>query len=855
MSRNRPANGGSEPNPEPQTTDAVSVYGTYGAQAINPVLVPPPPVWSGKDIIAFLTAKAAGYNAATTHDLRDKGLELISNGTEPAPLPSGYMDAQQNPVTRVHSGRSSARRLRRRRSEASRKDRYAMAVESLDALLHTGLVRKKRLAEIRERFDALCKHNGIEFALRDLKEVSARSRSDFILRGHGEEDAQLSYLGRSLPKGTQLQAHEALLLHRQDLLSEFRTDPQILERARKFSEKWARRFLVGANRMAPVGMPNNSSCSEATVKDGGLLGFSIGLGRHELAHELASEKMRGFPPQDSEAVSADLSLPAHGIDLLRAGKALPSYPVALCERGLKIRVITKSSAPLHFVGHPVRKRLMDGLRKDRSCALALSGLDDGRFFSHFDGAVLNSTVSSDLSRASDLLPLDLISAIIDGLERSGKVPDYEIQALRVVAGPQIVDWGFGPELTKRGILMGLPCTWSMLSLVHLFWWTDAIRGYCRETKSSVSGAFSHNRFAICGDDAVFVGYKSVAAKYEQLMEACGAKVSPGKHFKIESDVNDIRQSRCVFLERLYTLVSDRTGKVTSLLCSRSCSIPLRGLVRPENPPMFDNMGRDLSTTKVLRYLFAIDSLWASNPLSERTLAHFCSKNRWLRDAAAKVGLTNGLPIRQGGSGLPVVTLSTEAKLQRYRVITAGEDFRAPSLLRGEVDPNWQLASMLAESDISMFYSDGTFVLLPEGEGPPEPTDAPYVLAGDPRELLKSATAESYQALVFGQGILRGYRPKVSEATLARTVRSWLESLPPVPDGVDLRVPPVAPKRVLLWIRRTWSPDGQLLFPRWVGGTKASEATVRATLFRELLDRSGGFPTDWQSQALGSRSTG
>jgi len=82
-------------------------------------------------------------------------------------------------------------------------------------------------------------------------------------------------------------------------------------------------------------------------------------------------------------------------------------------------------------------------------------------------------LSSDLTAASDLLPLDLISALVEGLisplEARGLEPFWG-EALRVLSGPQNLSWKEGERIwTKRGILMGLPTTWFLLNLVHQFW--------------------------------------------------------------------------------------------------------------------------------------------------------------------------------------------------------------------------------------------------------------------------------------------------------------------------------------------------------------------------------------------------
>jgi len=88
--------------------------------------------------------------------------------------------------------------------------------------------------------------------------------------------------------------------------------------------------------------------------------------------------------------------------------------------------------------------------------------------------------------------------------------------------------------------MGLPTTWFVLNLVHLFWIDEA----CRKTGHS---KFHHKKSAvICGDDLVAFWPKEVVDRYHKLLEACGAKKSQGKHF-----VSDV--GRGVFTEKPFKL--------------------------------------------------------------------------------------------------------------------------------------------------------------------------------------------------------------------------------------------------------------------------------------------------------------
>lgn len=83
-------------------------------------------------------------------------------------------------------------------------------------------------------------------------------------------------------------------------------------------------------------------------------------------------------------------------------------------------------------------------------------------------------LSADLTSATDLFPLDLVRAVVSGLlkarggSRAAKlIPDHFGEVFRRLTGQQDLQWpslGKGC-LTQRGILMGLPTTWTLLNLV------------------------------------------------------------------------------------------------------------------------------------------------------------------------------------------------------------------------------------------------------------------------------------------------------------------------------------------------------------------------------------------------------
>lgn len=104
-------------------------------------------------------------------------------------------------------------------------------------------------------------------------------------------------------------------------------------------------------------------------------------------------------------------------------------------------------------------------------------------------------LSSDLTAASDLLPLDLVEALVEGVLEGARWKNHKRAQLfsklfRVLTGPQMVGWpglkgeqsfamtdnasSFGTK-SKRGIMMGIPTTWFLLNLTHMFWISEAVR--------------------------------------------------------------------------------------------------------------------------------------------------------------------------------------------------------------------------------------------------------------------------------------------------------------------------------------------------------------------------------------------
>lgn len=695
------------------------------------------------------------------------------------------------------------------------------------------------IRSLHERYRKISNGTSIELALRLLKEESSRCRAEWILKGGSSTHAQFSFVGRALPVGSVQQSKDALLQHSVDLSSEFTTDGRILSAARVFSRRWAMRNCLGSHRLAAPDIPTLSGSTESTVRGGGLRGFATSLGLHPDAVALWDDPClkAEITPQEIHNIVGDANILFHGRDLCRdLGQYPKSHVICLRERGLKTRVITKSPAALHFVGHVARKRLLGGLRKDHSSSSPLLGVDDTELINRFVGARAEVCVSTDLTRASDLLPLDLVKSIVEGLIDSGRFTNVECEVMRLLVGPQLLTYDDGlniaPFVSKRGILMGLPITWAILSLVHLFWWDYAIRITCEVTRSNLSESFRNNRFSICGDDALFIGTRAVADAYKDIVSACGGSTSPGKHFECSPlEIRGSTKLRGVFLERLYQFNLE-SGTVVS--GEREEAIPLRSFVDVDTPQELKEFGSSLRLSKNLKILYAFDSVWRQHPGGKLRLASLAdSLFPYVRSFAKNLGLVNGLPLRFGGSGVPTRDPVGKAALLHLARAKLSEEAgnSLPTLLKGEVSSLWKMCTDLATFDIDQYFSEGINIQLNFSDPPPPPVDGAEYVRVAPREvLMRFAIATSYANNLFalGDSITR---PRLSDKSVLRSVRQWRRGLPVLPDDPVIVASVLSTEyhQPIVWVRRTRGPSNNLLYPPWVSESFASEADRKSVV--------------------------
>jgi len=461
------------------------------------------------------------------------------------------------------------------------------------------------------------------------------------------------------------------------LTTPYKTAAPILSRARAFARDWAEKFLDPVLPIVPLGT-SASSCFEFTRAQGGLSSKIFEL-RSELDGDMGfrwiSRGLRQVHPELSSDLEAggydDIAVSLAALNLMwedhRAARIPPAVAMPVPERGWKTRVVTKSQGPSVALGQFLRPWLLRGLKRDGRSSTVLSGDSRKAVERAFGGRVRSKgykVVSSDLTAASDLLPHDLVESLVDGILDSRPLPDWARATFKALTGPMRIMYPWGEIVTtERGILMGLPLTWCLLSLTQLFWVEEAAR--------SVTGfqiRHVRERTAICGDD--LVGHWPVKAidAYHTAALACGAKFSAGKHFV--SDRALVFTEDCAWLvharqreprnpEPRTLLMSDflppswrgpspRVSSRWVVGIRWSESIPLRGLVRPTRLP---------GDKQIVPYWAAIGP--ASEAISGGSLSRFRRVRRvvaclhpTLWSWGRKHGFFVDVPRRFGGLGLP-----------------------------------------------------------------------------------------------------------------------------------------------------------------------------------------------------------
>jgi hypothetical protein len=493
------------------------------------------------------------------------------------------------------------------------------------------------------------------------------------------------------------------------------------------------------------------------------------------------------------------------------------------EPGLKVRIVTKSEGPTLVLGHTARRRLFQGLRQERAVKDVLAG-DEERALDSLIG-VVGDVLSSDLSRASDLLPEDLIRALVDGLVASERFDQFEVAGLQACTGAMKLEYHDGTTLVSTGgILMGLPTTWSLLCLVHL-WWMDEARREIPLPRFS-GGRPPLFRSLICGDDALIVANSKCLDRYEEVLRASGGIISPGKHFRSSS-------GRGVFLEKLLCMKGEKVSRANSshwgldpnglyskiVAVTIGGSITLRGLVQPTfglhigaKRTVATDLQASLAAGAVVESLVST----GSNPRSVHAVQ--MTLHRSAIDELRKHGIPPLLPRTLGGGGFitrngfkaRLKPLASRSHRKAIAVLLSGN---ARELGPGIFSRMWNRSTnpvnSMAEEDAETLLARVPHEF---GEVQPGPSanGAPWYDCGPLDDFLESATSEarSTLALQMGNDILPRQASGPAElgrrlrATRTKLLSKW-PGVSPLKKGTVGEL--VARQQLLAETTRVWLP--------------------------------------------------
>jgi hypothetical protein len=624
---------------------------------------------------------------------------------------------------------------------------------------------------------------------------------------------------------------------------------------KKFANDWAVRYLPrDVDFAATMGLPMGNSATYAKTRaEGGLSADVADL--LELEPYLEPEVQDGMPPGQGALVN---EIRVVGAAYADEWHAYPKGRVAIIrERGHKVRIVTAMSRHALVLGHLARRRLEKGLRKWSLTRHVYEGepREVGREFVGSTGRV----VSSDLRAASDLIPLDVARAIVDGFEESDRFLPCELDGLRLGTGPVEVTWPNGEtHVTNRGLLMGLPTTWSMLCVYHGWAWQQAQS--CPLNPRGAKGITAR----ICGDDLLGVAPPAAIRAYESALLASGAQFSAGKHFN--------SPNRGVFLEVLWEFkgtavsaldgnypiwVTQRRGKgkrnrrrwavntVRLLKVARAVpnlAMPLRGMVVGDTP-----FGHGAPEAPDWWLAGSTESSYSEH-FPRRTVHAVARTLRpRLPSEFERVGIPPFLPRCLGGAGLVSPVPSPRIPTTHAKSLASllyGQTIHLTSYERvwaAVVPKAWRA---IAESDVYELLF-GTHRVLRRGQLPP--TD--WTSLGDPErvfENLVSAKARAFELMLGPDEDAVRYPPlrEVGErlaSVRGELLRRWKSASPvrkPLPELVsqwkEVR------NSLLMWVP-TFLPD--------------VEYAPTTTVYNELMVEGPNLPffKTWRRFAIASVS--
>jgi hypothetical protein len=605
---------------------------------------------------------------------------------------------------------------------------------------------------------------------------------------------QFAHIGRALPAGDERVKQRVLENHKLLLTTPHDTPADLLSFAHHFAVRFAKRRLDRA--------PDEFlTSSPAAVLN---RGRKAGGAREEIHQDWWSwlVQTNSVPPgvEDlleavpSQEVTIALNEAADSaVARAAAVKLTATIPrnrvCTVPERGWKQRVVTAPTSEAAVAGTVLNRALFMGLRKEPRCALAIRGRRREAVERATRSGIAPSSVvvSTDMSTASDGLPLDLVQAIVEGLIRGWEsLPDVWANALRVLTGPQALVYPCGAEvISSRGLLMGLGPTWPILSIAHLIW---------VDYSAHLMDArwIGYRCTAICGDDLIGFWPPRLYAAYQDAVTRSGCTFSKGKMYVHARGGN--------FTELTFLLKKDPVTFVPTIRWASG--IPLKGLIRSvpeESGQAFESFCTDVPTGLI----------------RARRVIRVLQPGAW-RSLRVR-GVSPTFPRSLGGAGLPAMTgCPTKVQGPRWLRLAIGKLlYGSNPLASPHGPPGWglmgdpvalrafQRASALVANGIEM----GAFAIR-RGGPKPDPAWRPVY------RFMNRATVSQARMQIFGSASLPPARSGCRDVNrFSRSVRSWARRTlrHGVPDRMAIRAKRVSRLALLkrakilkdLWIEPLW----------------------------------------------------
>lgn len=216
--------------------------------------------------------------------------------------------------------------------------------------------------------------------------------------------------------------------------------------------------------------------------------------------------------------------------LIRSSKDLPrGRQSTVLERGEKTRIVTPVTGCVGYMGNILNKILLAALETDKRTCKA-----KGRTHAHdcvnwASVPPLRKHVcrNVDMTSATDLMPHDLVRALVEGLVSEWGLPPFLADCLFLCTGPFELELCGVFEKTCRGILMGIGTSWPLLSLYNLWLWEGAWTE-AGLRRAGLAGRRERQKVRLVGDDLLGIAPRKVSDTYTIRLIRTGGKPSYGK---------------------------------------------------------------------------------------------------------------------------------------------------------------------------------------------------------------------------------------------------------------------------------------------------------------------------------------